>query len=123
VSAQARLATRVLLLTNPFHQALPQPSFAGAGTTLSGRGARGPTAASGQIPATPKVKEEDTKPDPWANLQGGSSLNRPSGGTAIQPIEIDDDDDEDEGNYVGVDSGSEFNGFDEDDDAIMIDSD
>ena len=111
------------MLTNPFHQAQPQPSFAGAGTTLSGRGARGPSAASGQIPVTPKVKEEDTKPDPWANLQGGSSLNRPSGGTAIQPIEIDDDDDEDEGNYVGVDSGSEFNGFDEDDDVIMIDSD
>jgi len=48
-------------------------------------------------------------------------LNRPSGGTAIQPIEVDDDDDEDE--YAAVDSGSEFNGFEEDDDAILIDSD
>jgi len=70
------------------------------------------------------VKEEDAKPDPWANLRGGSSLNKPSvrrGDVATQPIEIDDDE---EDNYLGADSGSEFNGFDDDDDdAILIDSD
>lgn len=102
-------------------QAQPRPSFAGSGSTLAGRGTRGAAAASGQIPATPKVKEEESKPDPWANLHGGSSLNRPSGGTAIQPIEVDDDDDDEE--HYTVDSGSEFNGFEEDDDAILIDSD
>jgi hypothetical protein len=109
------------------------PSFVGSGSTLSGRG--GPARPAQSSSAEPPVKEEEAKPDPWASLSGGSTLNKPKpvpaqrGVSAAQPIEIEDEDEEEEEEdyeYGAADSGSEFNGFDDDDDdhdAIVIDSD
>jgi ubiquitin fusion degradation protein 1 len=93
----------------------PQPSFSGGGATLSGRPA---TDASQPADSATEASTEAPKPDHWASLGGGSKLSTGRkdriGGSVAAPIEVMDEDN---------DSGSEFNGFDEDDDAIVIDSD
>ncbi|KAI5452316.1 ubiquitin fusion degradation protein [Naganishia albida] len=108
-----------------------RPSFVGAGTTLSGRNPR-PSANNPAATSTdlPKVKEEE-KDDPWAKLGSGAKLTSNSSktpaATTVEPrqgasntrsqaIVVDDDD-------LMHDSSSEFNGFDEDEDIIEIDSD
>ncbi|GHJ86669.1 hypothetical protein NliqN6_3071 [Naganishia liquefaciens] len=103
------------------------PSFVGPGTTLSGRR---PTGAGDNAAAPQRTKlaavKEETKEDPWAKLGSGAKLNTrtsaPATSANVQPIGgrsdaivIDDDE-------LMHDSGSEFNGFDEDD-IIEIDSD
>ncbi|KAJ9102629.1 hypothetical protein QFC19_004738 [Naganishia cerealis] len=109
-----------------------QPSFVGSGTTLSGR--KPPSAgeatndpAPSQMPA---VKEE-VKEDPWAKLGSGAKLDSRTTSTAAsanprtsstsrsQAIVIDDEDDD----FGMVGSGSDFDGFEEDDDVIEVDSD
>ncbi len=95
-------------------QAAARPSFVGAGATLSGR----PAAAAAQAASTSEAAPAEPATDHWAALGGGTKLatgraDRMGGGVAA-PIAVDDDDDDD---------GSEFNGFSDDDDAIVIDSD
>jgi hypothetical protein len=79
----------------------------------------------------PPVKEE-TKEDPWAKLGSGAKLNsktntpapssnaQQSSASRSQAIVIDDDDDDND--FGMYDSGSDFDGF-EDNDVIDIDSD
>lgn len=97
-------------------KAATKQSFGGSGTTLSGRPAA-PNPASANA-----VKSEDTvQPDHWAALSGGAKLSsgrgeRIGGGVAA-PIEIMDEDEDEDSDASG------FDGFPEDDDAIVIDSD
>jgi len=96
--------------------ATQKPSFGGGGTTLSGRP---PVEAPQMNDVATAATAQAPEPDHWAALGGGSKLstgrNDRIGGSVAAPIEVMDEDEDD--------SGSEFNGFDEDDDAIVIDSD
>ncbi len=97
-------------------------TFAGSGVTLSGRPAA-TTPASTNAAAADDDVNNTIQPDQWASLSGGAKLStgrgdRIGGGVAA-PIEVMDDEDDDE---EGSD-GSGFDGFPDDDDAIVIDSD